>query len=407
MIKLIVLGLRGASIGARFLLSFLIVKNISLEFQGEYSLLLTTITVLMLVAGFDFYVYSNRFVIKHREQTSHALINQLSVHILTYCVLFLIFLILYAFDITSQYISITVIFLLVFEHLGMEFFRTFIAIEKVFIANIILFVRTGTWPIVLIYQLVFTPQEITMKLIITYWLIASVFSVILGFIFIYKEVIGQKFSIDIKWIKKGLKVASLFFVATMAQKIIEFSDRYIIDAFLGAKSLGIYSFYFQLANVVNVVIFTIFISFMYPKIIYFIDKKKKAEAISVINKLKTYSILFICIYTILLALLLPMLLELVGKTELYDYQIILYLFLLGNLFFNLSFTSHYALVAIERDKELTKIAIGLAIFSCIANIVAVQLIGIIGAVMVFALSSLLLFFVKNKTEKHYFKNYDW
>ena len=407
MIKLLVLGLRGVSIGARFLLSFLIVKYISLEFQGEYSLLLTTVTVLMLVTGYDFYVFSNRFIIKHRAQTSYALVNQFAFHLLAYVLLFLIFLILSAIGVTYEYISITVLFLLIFEHLGMEFFRVFIAIEKVLVANVILFVRTGSWPLVIIYQIIFTNQEISMGLIISYWLIASVLSVILGFLFIYKELVGQKLSIDKKWIKKGVKVATLFFTATMAQKIIEFSDRYIIDAFLGAKSLGIYSFYFQLANVVNVIIFTVFISFMYPKIIYYIDKKRKSEAIAVINKLKIYSTLLICSYALVLLLLLPTILEVVGKSELYEFQIVLYLFLLGNLFFNLSFTSHYALVAIEKDKELTKIAIGLAVFSCIANVLAVQYIGIIGAVIVFTLSSMLLFYIKSKTEKHFFKNYDW
>ena len=146
---------------------------------------------------------------------------------------------------------------------------------------------------------------------------------------------------------------------------------------------------------------------MYPKIIYFIDKKRKEDAGLVIKKLKIYSILFICFYAVVLALTLPFILELVGKAELYEYQIVLYLFLFGNLFFNLSFTSHYALLAIERDKELMWIAIGLAIFNFIVNIIAVKYIGIIGAVIVFAISSLLLYFIKNKAEKHFFKSYEW
>jgi O-antigen/teichoic acid export membrane protein len=407
LIKLFVLGLRGASIGARFLLSFLFVKYISLEFQGEYSLLLTSITVLMLVTGFDFYVFSNRFMIKNREQTGYALTNQFFFHLITYTALFILFIVLTLIGITNEFLTITILFLLIFEHLGMEFFRVFVAIEKVLIANVILFVRTGTWPLLLIYQLIYTTKEITLTTIITYWMTASIISVVLCIPFIYDEIRGTKFYIDKKWIKRGTKVAALFFIATFSQKIIEFSDRYIIDSFLGAKSLGIYSFYFQLANVVNVTIFTVLISFMYPKIIYFIDKKRKKEAIVEVKKLKKYIIVLISLYAMLLSIILPYILDFVGKPELYDFQIVFYIFLTGNLFFNLSFASHYALLAIEKDKELMKISIGLAVFSLVANLIGVAYFGIIGAVIVFAISSLLLYIIKYRTENQFFKNYDW
>jgi O-antigen/teichoic acid export membrane protein len=346
-------------------------------------------------------------VIKNREQTGYALTNQFFFHLMTYAVLFVLFIVLTIVGVTNEFLTITMLFLLIFEHLGMEFFRVFVAIEKVLIANIILFVRTGTWPLLLIYQLLYTTKEITLTTIMTYWMTASIVSVVLSIPFIYNELRGTKFYIDKKWIKRGTKVAALFFIATFSQKIIEFSDRYIIDLLLGAKSLGIYSFYFQLANVVNVTIFTILISFTYPKIIYFIDKKKKKEAAIEVKKLKKYIVILICAYAILLSIILPYILDLVGKTELYEFQVVFYIFLIGNLFFNLSFASHYALLAIERDKELMKISIGLAVFSLVANFTAVAYFGIIGAVIVFAISSLLLYIIKYRTEHHFFKNYDW
>lgn len=382
-------------------------KYISLEFQGEYSLLLTSITVLMLFTGFDFYVYSNRYLIKNREEKHKVLINQFIFHFCTYLLLFLLFIILTLFNVPFQYLTIAVFFLLIFEHLGMEFFRIFIALEKPLIANIVLFIRTGTWPLLLIYKVLVVNESITIQTIIYYWTAASILSVILSFAFIFKDIYGVKISINKIWIKQGLKVASIFFIATVAQKIIEYSDRYIIDSFLGIKSVGIYSFYFQLANVANVVIFTIFISFMYPQIIYFIDKKLKKEAYQVIRKLQLYSIGFIVIYTISIAFLLPYLLDFIGKNELYNHQIILYLFLIGNLFLNLSYTSHYVLLSLEKDKVLMWIVIGIAIVNLIGNLIVVNLFGLKGVVSVFVISSILLFVIKLKAEKKYLKKYEW
>lgn len=407
MIKFFILGLRGVSIAARFLLSFLFVKYISLEFQGEYALLLTTVTIMMLAVGFDFYVYSNRYMIKNKPETGFTLMNQFVFHLFSYVGLVVLFLVLNYFDIFSQYFTITILVLLVFEHLGMEFFRIFIALEKVLTANILLFIRTGTWPLILIYQLLFTEVDVTINSVIFYWVIASILTVLLGFIMIYKEVFAVKFEIDKKWIKRGFKVGALFFIATAAHKIIEFSDRYIIDAILGAKSLGIYTFFFQLANVANVAIFTIIISFLYPKIIYYVNIKDKKNAFATIKKLQTNSILFIIIYSVIIFISLPYLLELIDKPELNNHQVILFLFLAGNLFLNLSFASHYSLMALEKDKLLMKIGIMVAVLNLGANILAVFYFGIEGAVIVFLISSLLLYIFKQRAINHNFKKYDW
>jgi O-antigen/teichoic acid export membrane protein len=232
-------------------------------------------------------------------------------------------------------------------------------------------------------------------------------SVLIGFIYINRTIKLSKPVFDKKWIVRGIKVGGLFFVATGAQKIIEFSDRFIIDAILGPKTLGVYSFYFQLSNLVNVVIFTIFFSFMYPKIIYYIDKREKRNAMAIIGKLKLYSVVVIVIYALFLIFLMPYVLKFMDKPELNEYQIVLYLFLAGNLFLNLSFTSHYALMAVEEDRRLMWIAIVVGVINISGNFVAVNYFGIIGAVCVFALSSALLYFAKGYAEKSYFKTYEW
>jgi len=386
---------------------FLFVKYISLEFQGEYSLLLTTITIMTLIVGLDFYVYSNRYLIKNRSKTEFSILNQFVFHLLSYSVLFLIFLILNYFDVYSKYFTILILILIILEHIGTEFFRIFIALEKALIANILLFLRTGTWPLILIYQLLFTDIEITIKSVVLYWVLASVLTVVISFLFIFKELRSLKFNINKKWIMKGLNVGIIFFSATIGQKIIEYSDRYIIDSIMGAKSLGIYTFYFQLANLANVAIFTIIISFLYPRIIHFIELKDRKNTFASLKKLQNKSVLFIITYAIIITTVLPYLLELIGKPELENHKIILVLFLLGNLFINLSLGYHYLLMGLEKDKLLMKIGLKIAALNILANLFGVFYLGIKGAVIVFVISSFLIFILKKKAAKNYFTKYDW
>lgn len=362
---------------------------------------------MMLVVGFDFYIYSNRYLIKNRLKVGFSIINQFAFHLLSYVVLIIIFLILNYFDLFSKYSTVLILVLILFEHLGTEFFRLFIAMEKVLIANVLLFLRTGTWPLILIYQMIFTDLDITINSIVFYWTLASFLTVLISFLFVYKDLRLAKLSVDIKWVKRGFNVGILFFTATIAQKIIEFSDRYIIDSILGAKSLGIYTFYFQLANLSNVAIFTVLISFTYPKIIRFVESKDKLETYSQLKKLQQNIIIFILSYAFIIFLILPYILVIVGKPELEKYSVILFLFLLGNLFLNLSFGGHYLLMGMEKDRLLMKIGLKIAAVNIILNLTAITFFGIKGAVVVFVLSSFLLFISKREVAKKYVRNYGW
>ncbi len=401
--KAVVIGLRGLSIGARFCLSFVFVKNFSLSFQGEYSLLVTSVTLAMLIIGFDFYVFSNRFIIQNKNLVEKAISNQFVTQLILYGMLLVIFLIAKTFFESSLYFELSFFFLLFFEHIGMELFRLLIALEKPLFANIVLFLRTGTWPIYLIYLIVINQEIISLDTIINSWLVASVLAVLASGWLLMRVVKITKFHFDIKWIFKGYGVAAFFLVSTLAQKGIEFSDRYIISAFKGSEELGAYSFYFQLANVATVAIFTLLFSFKYPSILATIEEKNWQTLKTVISKLETQILVFMLSYSILIFIALPSILEMVGKPRLSDQWYLLIFFLLGNLFFNLSFTSHYALMGLHKDKELMWISIFISIFNIACNILAVFLFGILGAVVVFFFSATLLFLFKRNRKRYYLK----
>ena len=129
--------------------------------------------------------------------------------------------------------------------------------------------------------------------------------------------------------------------------------------------------------------------------------------------IRHYHIVSICTqqdiiaYTILIFSLLPTLLHFIGQPELYNYKAILLVFLVGNMFFNLSFTSHYALMAIHKDKPLMIISLAVAVVNIVLNVFAVIYIGIMGAVMVFCLSAFLLYIIKERSEKFYFNRHEW
>ena len=75
--KLLALFFRFGGISGKFLVVFLLTKNISLEFQGEYTLINTNIALLIIFLGLDFYVYSNRVIVKQVDKLVFIFKNSL------------------------------------------------------------------------------------------------------------------------------------------------------------------------------------------------------------------------------------------------------------------------------------------------------------------------------------------
>lgn len=398
--KIIILGIRLLGIGSRFLLAFLLAKEISLEFQGEYSLLATSVTILVIILGLDFYVYSNRQIIKGTNNIIYCLKNSLAFYFLSYSVFFPIIwgvFTIFSVDIISLPLLLC---LIMFEHLGQELFRSYIALEKQLLANILLFVRTGLWCFILVVGfLFFKPFKVNLNDIILIWLLSAIVCAIIGFSFFPEIKLIFKTKLNKDWINRGYKVGMTMFFSTICLKVIEYSDRYIIALFMSKKELGIYSLYFQLSNIINVVIFTMYISFVYPQIIkgvYEEDLSKvKNGQKTIINK----TILIASVFAIGSMLFLPFFLEFINKEEMYNKAPILYIMIVSSLFFNISYSSHFVIVGAEREKIIFKTTFCACIVNLLFNFLLIPIIGIYGASVSMLISNSVLFFSKKYFEK--------
>lgn len=398
--KLLALALRGAGISGKFLLVFLLTRKISLEFQGIFSLMNTNVALLVILIGLDFHVYSNKLIVKDRSELPFIFKNSLFFFASAYVLLIPISFLLNSFEFVQSDLLGLFIILVVLEHLGQELFRIYISIEQVIFANVLFFLRSGLWSWILAGYLLFSAEaQITIEEILTIWTFSALSAVIMAVAFLPGIKDFFKVKIDKQWIVKGFRVGLSLFIATVSLKIIEYSDRYLIDYYLGKKELGIYAFFFQLANLVNVLIFTLYISFVYPKI-YRSVYENNLESLRK-NKREIYrSTTWIVVLSIIGALVgLPHLLPLAGKAELYDYTGVLYLLIISILFLNFSFSSHFVLIAREEERKI----VYTTLFSCIINIsinlLLIPIIGIIGAAIAALVSSVTLWLTKVWAEK--------
>lgn len=399
--KLISVFFRFGGISGKFLIIFLLTKNISLEFQGEYTMINTNIALLIIFLGLDFYIYSNRVIVKQVGKLIFILKNSIVFYGIMYLFFIPVLIYMICSDLVPKNLAVLFFFLTITEHLSQELFRIYIAIEKVTLANILFFLRTGTWSWgISLYLLLKENSNVTLFNILMFWLVFSFISVIIGFCFVPNIKNFNKEKIDKKFVREGFKVALLMFVSTIFLKITEYSDRYFINYFLGKKELGIYAFYFQVSNIINVVIFTLYISYAYPKILKIVYGKNLIELKKEKKKLTNNTLIIILISLFLSFTILPYVLDFVGKSELTVRISIVYILIFASLFFNLSFSSHFVLVAEEKEKLIIKASVAACFFNLFFNVILLPILGIYGSAIALLISSFILFIIKVIYEKN-------
>ena len=248
-----------------------------------------------------------------------------------------------------------------------------------FITNLLFFIRNGLWPLA-IFVLYYFNMQLNISILLTYWLYACILSLIIGFIYIRNK---YKFNFNLinrKTIIESYKYAFIFFIGTIAYKIVEFSDRYFIDYYLDKESVGVYSLYSQFGSVLNTIIFTIVISIGYPKLL----KAIYTNNFKLIIKEKNDMLIEIVIISVLTIfgwyLLLDSLLEVINKPLYLEFNYLFYLVIISNILLNISYVYHFIMIGYKKDYEITFLTLIGAAINILLNIILIKNYGIIGAI---------------------------
>lgn len=392
-VNIINLGFRISSIGSKFLFIVFLGKYYSPEIVGMYGLVNTSIILAFMLLGFDFYSFSTRELIQSDgPRKGFVLYNQMIFTILSYFLLFpVIYLLVFQNNVLPIKYLLPFILLLLNEYLGQEIYRLLTTIQKPLFANVALFIRSGSW--VLIY-FVFTKvlgRPINDASLIDYlyfWTIAGGISNLASFVIIVRQFEWSKasFQFDKAWIIKGLFVSSWFFASTIAYKIIEFSNRYIIDYYHGKEEVGYFTFFNQMANLINVVVFTVVIMNLYPVLLHKRAENNSNEFQDAYKVMKRRVWVWSLLSSVVVLVSIFPILTFLAKDKYLDNINTFYLLVLGNILLNFSLVPHYALYALKEDKALFVATLFGAIANLTLNFVFIPLYGAIGAGIAIAFS---------------------
>ncbi len=271
--------------------------------------------------------------------------------------------------------------LLILEHISQELYRLLITFSRPIVANLVLFLRSGAWIYFAIGIAYYYKDSRGLSLFWASWTVGVGISIVLAVYLLrklnWKDALAAP--VDWQWIKKGVRISFPFFISTIAFTGIQFFDRYFIQHYHGEALVGIYTFYANIANVINTFIFNGVIVILYPRLVQTFQAGNHEAYREHMRKLTTGIIIGLIILPVLAALLINPVLDLVGKQIYKEYSYIFYIMMGTVTCLTLSYIPHYSLFVRHKDKVIIHSAVAAVVISLIANRIFVPQYALSGA----------------------------
>ena len=328
--RLLNMSIRAISMLSKFLLLVYLAKLLPTADLGIYGLLVASIGFAVLFLGFDYYTYSNRELLSvSKDEWSSVIVNQIYAYLPLYIIFIPIAFLLYFYDVLPNGYFIWFLLLLLLEHISIEQNRLLNTMQKQLSASLVLFFRSGLWVLFVMPLIIYIEKFRTLEVILNAWLLGVLFSVVFATVIIKKSINNWNFSsLSFSWIKKGYKVGVLFIVGTIALRAISTGDRFFLEQWSNVEMVGVYVFYTSLTVGASAFIHAGVIVFSTPKIITAYQQDKLMEFELLMNKFFKELIFSIIIMLTVLYLVMPFVIEWIGKGLYLEYYDVFYIALI-------------------------------------------------------------------------------
>ncbi|EQB04751.1 hypothetical protein V475_22215 [Sphingobium baderi LL03] len=308
----------------------------------------------MLFFGLDLYTYTSREIVKVNADRRGALLKgQVALVGILYLVLApVVLIVLWC---TELPVSLVMWFLpvLILEHLNQELYRLFIILSRQVMASVLLFLRQGAWAVAAAGLMVFSPGGRNLDFILLLWTGAGIGSAAVGLWQVHQlRLGGWREPVDWLWIRRGIMVSSTFLTATLAVRAIQTIDRYWLEYLAGIEVVGAYVLFFGVASALSVFLDAGIFSFYYPKLIQQANQARPSDLHNTVRKTALMT-LGVCLgYAVVSSLLLPVLLNWIGRDVYYAQFGLYYWILAAMIAYSLGMVPHYALYAQGKDRPI-------------------------------------------------------
>ena len=350
--RLLNIALRGLSMGSRFALIFGIAKLLEPAEVGLFGLMLATITFSALLISADYYTYAQRELLaRPAEQWSFVIQHQIKAQFILYAALLPAQLLIFVLGLMAWEYAIWFFALLVLEHIAQEINRMLVAMHKQLMASWVLFIRMGSWVLVVLPLMAFNEQYRNLDTLYMAWFIGCALAIVVGMSAIKKIIPSwEKVETDYVWLKKGFKIGGLFLLASLSFRGLLTVDRYAVEILGSIEMLGVYVFYIGIVmgayNFLDPAVF----SFLYPRMLQNYQMQEKEKYLKVFKELIITTFAISVLIALVIWFVAPFVINWINKPIYSAYINDLILLIAAGFVYTIGYIPHYALYAMKGDK---------------------------------------------------------
>ncbi len=344
--------LRGVTLASRFCFVFFVARLLGPKELGTYGLFTAAIGYSLYFVGLDFYTYSTRDILKRSANEWGGLLkSQGALVFVLYSLLFPLLAVLFLNDILPVQYVLYFFPLLVLEHVNQELGRIFNAASKQLLTSMLLFIRQGTWAIVVVLLMIADAKYRTLHYIFWSWMLSGIAAIVLGGIKLKRMRLGGwAKTVDWQWIGRGLRVCLPLLLSTMALQAIFTLDRYWINYLNGVEVVGAYVLYFGLASTMITFLDAAVFSFALPRLIKAYHEGQLESFHADLALVLGRTIFFCIVFSIGTLVIIEPLVDWIGNPLFKAFGHIYYLLLVVMCLYALSMIPHYGLYAMGLDR---------------------------------------------------------
>ena len=393
--SLVNISIRGFALAARFALTVYIAKFFDIETLGAFGLLSGAIQIAPAVLGLGLNYWLNREVV---NLPAAIAINRIRDRLLvTIAMLFLAGFALFLLSLFGMAPSLPhagLLFAIGFlEIIAYDLHMNLISLRMPTFANMLLFVRSASWIYVYIAFSSAFPSYRDFGTLLFFWLGGLLLNYIILAARLPYTVLRQIAAtpIDGAWIRDNIKRATFPYLTHLGFVGTTFIDRFIIFYKLSLTETGIFTFYWALANAVQLLVEVGVVQIALPKIIDAGRSEHPAEFLHIlVNEFwkalglgLAVALVVYCVTTLAIPFL--------DRPQLQSYAWLFPALLVGSLLKSFSDIAGYGLYAKESDRAFALTSLAGVPLSAILNYVGVSVFGLNGiAVATIATTFLLL-----------------
>lgn len=346
--KIASLMFRAISMLAKFILLVYMAKVMAPEDVGLYGIIMASVIWLSSFVGLEFQNFCLRELISGRKKFAFIVSNHQIVLLLNYAALFVLCL---AAGRVAGYSLVLLIFVLsVLERQGYEASMLAVALERPLLSAFLLFLRSGSWPILAIGVMVLSDAARNVQFVLGFWVFANALAVVVAYATLYR---GRRITLlryfDKRWVLVGLKTGLIYWLGSLILRMTGVLDRYIMEAEFGLDMVGVYSFYMSIGLSLTAFVDSAVISFMYPDSVKSVAARDYDALARNQRKMLFSTLLLGAALSLGILVAVPLVLEHLESDIYVQHESLLAVSLIAWMAFSLAMTPHFGLYSLNRD----------------------------------------------------------